>query len=194
MGLSKLGDVLYARRGLVHAGDVGRQAGHVGDGAHLDGRLGAVLEGVVHLGIEVGLGGLFVREAVARQGLLGPALAELGQVARPLPRRDHLEACADRPVVQLVDVAGLVAVDEAVDDARLVGHPLQQVAHQHVGLYRDVDDVPVVHDRLVDVARARIGVARRLHHYVDLRVDGDARISGHDDVLRVHRVIRLTDL
>ena len=68
------------------------------------------------------------------------------------------------------------------------------MAHQHIGLDGDVDDVPVVHDRLVDVARACIGIARRLHHDVDLRVDGNSGLSCDYDRPRVHRVVRLADL
>jgi hypothetical protein len=50
------------RRGLlwaVHSGDVGGEAGRVGDGGHLDHRLGAVHEGGEHLGVHVLVRGLF---------------------------------------------------------------------------------------------------------------------------------------
>ena len=126
MELAALGDRPHHERQILdRAGREGeavrrrREAGGVGDGGALDGGLGAVEEGIEHLGIEAAALGLLLVEAPVLPHRLGRRLREVRQPLVAAAGRRHREARGARPVDQLADQRRLVAVGQAIDHAGL---------------------------------------------------------------------------
>jgi hypothetical protein len=86
------------------------QVAGIGDGAHLDGRLGAVEEGVEHLRVHPRRLRLIGRQAVVRPDVVGGDMVIGGQVFGALARRRDGEAGGARPVHHFRHQRRLVAV------------------------------------------------------------------------------------
>ena len=145
-----------------------RQAGGVGDRGALDGGLGAVEEGVEHLGVQPAALGLLLVEAPVLPHRLGRRLRVVRQPFVAAAGRRHLEARGARPVDQLADQRRLVAVGQAVDHAgrgRALG---QQRAAEGVGLDRDHDHALAVLEGFQRMLDGGDRIAGRFDDDVDL--------------------------
>src|ERR687883_422432 len=79
------------------------EPGAVGDRRHLDRRLGAVGEGVVHFRVEVALGDLFLGPAEEAPDRVRRGVAVARLEVHALAGRGQLEAAGSHPVHQLAD-------------------------------------------------------------------------------------------
>ena len=145
------------------------EAGGVGHRGHLDAGLGAVDEAVEHLRVHAGGVGRGGRDPEVLPHRRRGRLVELRQVARALAGADHGEAAGARPVDQLADQRRLIAVGEAVDQARLPRPLGEHRSDQDVRLDVDHHQVTTVVDRGERVARAGARIAGRLDHHVQTR-------------------------
>ena len=174
------GQVVQARRRESEAVVGAVETGAVRDRRHLDRRLGAVGEGVVHLGIEVARCDLLVGPAEeAPHGIRG-GIAVTRLEVHPLAGRGHLEAGGPRPVDQLADQCRLVAVGHRIDQAlrpRLLG---EDRPDHDVRLDVDHHQVLPGIDRLQRVACPEERVPRRLDHALDLFA-GEHRVDAVGD-------------
>ena len=84
--------------------------------------------------------------------------------------RDDAESGGSRPIHQIADQRGLVAVGEAVDHARFRRLAREQRAAERIGLDRDVDDVLAVAERGKAMLDRRRRVAGAFDHDVDARM------------------------
>src|SRR5215831_7661636 len=95
------------------------EAGRVAYRAAFDRRLGSVEERVEHLRIESTELRLLRRQPVVSPYSVGRGLGEVRQPLVAAARGHHAETCRARPVDEIADERGLVAVSEAVNDAGL---------------------------------------------------------------------------
>ena len=165
--LEELGQVERGAGRELETAGLRAEVARVADGGHLDGGLGAVEEGVEHLGVEVGglAGGqaVVVPHGVGRAGVVG------GQVLGAFPRADDAEAGGAGPIDHFCDQGGLVAVGEAVDGAGLGGAVGEVGAGEDVGFDVDHDDVFLVLDCGEGVGDAGGGGAGAFEDHVDAR-------------------------
>ena len=106
------------------------------------------------------------------------------------PRGNHTEARGTRPVDQIADEGWLIAVGEAVDDARLRRTAREQRAAQRVGFDGDVDDMLGV----AEGSQAMLDRGQRMtgafDHDIDLRMaDERFPVVGHVRGFRLQRCI-----
>ena len=172
------------REGQAVAGR--RQPAGIGHRGHLQGRLGAVQEGVEHLRVEVAAGDLLGAEAVMPPDRVGRGGVVGRQVLGALAGADHLQADRARPVDQLGDQRRLVARGHGVDHTGLGGAAGQQRAGEHVGLDVDHHDVLAVLAGPKGVADAGGRAAGGVDHDVHERA-GDQRVGVVGDAGRAGR-------
>ena len=144
LGLEHVWQVPYTTGRELQAVGGRAEVTAVGHGGHLQGTLGAVEEGVEHLGVEVAAGQLLLGEAVVVPHGVGCGVVVLGQVLGPLAGANNLETGGAGPVNHLSDERRLVTVSHGVDNASLLGTAGQQRASQYVGLHVDHDNVLLV--------------------------------------------------
>ncbi len=154
----------------------GREAEPVGLGAeargvahrrHLDAGLGAVQEGVEHLGVDRRpvLDLQVLVEDVPHRVRRGAVIGRV--VARALARRDDLEAAGPRPIHHLADHRRLVAPGQRIDHAGRPRLPRQQRPGERVGLDIDHHHMLAVGEAGLREADARARIARGLHDDLD---------------------------
>jgi hypothetical protein len=112
-------------------------------------------------------------------------LREVRQPLVPTPGGDDREARRARPVDEIADERRLVAVGEAVHDARLLRLLREERAAERVGLHGHHHHVLAVPERGERVLDRRDRIAGRLDHDLDLRIG--------DELLPVVRDRRLLD-
>jgi len=113
--------------------------------------------------VDAGARDLFEREAVMRVPGVGRAAPVLRQELGAFPGGDDAKTAGARPVDQLTDQCGLIAVGHRVDDAGPLGFVLQDRPDDDVGFDRDHDDVMPMLDRAERVQRPRFDKARRFN-------------------------------
>ena len=145
-----------------------REAGGVRHGGALDGGLGAVEEGIEHLGVEPAALGLLLVEAPVFPHRLGRRLREVRQPLVAAAGGRHLEPRGPRPVDQFADQRRLVAVGEAVDHAGLCRAAGEQRAAEGVRLDRDHHDALAVPEGFQCVLDGGNRIAGRFDDDVDL--------------------------
>ena len=91
------------------------------------------------------------------------------QVLRALSGGEHAEAAGTRPVHQLADQRGLVAVGQRIHHTGALRLARQRDAGQHIGLDVDHHDVLALGDRAARMRDAGGRVAGRFHHNLDVR-------------------------
>ena len=187
-----LRDLAHVDGGLVHPAHVRRQPGGVGQRRHLDLRLRAVAEGVVHLAVDrAPIERLRIKAKAFRHGVRR-ARAVVAVEDGTAPRRHDLKAQAARPIDQVHDAARLVAIHQRVDDARCVRQMAQNRPHRYVRLHVDHDNVLFVRDRLVRHARANLRDARHLDDHIDACcLSNQPPIFHHHRLARSNRVVNV---
>ena len=98
----------------------------------------------------------------------------------PLPAATTVEARGARPVDELADERGLVAVGERIDDARVGRAPREQRAGERVGLDVHHHDVRAGVDRGQGMRNPRGRVSRGLYDDLDRTLAQHARQSVGD--------------
>ena len=88
---------------------------------------------------------------------------------RALAGADDLEAAQARPLDELADQRGLIAVGERVDDAGRPGATGEQWPDERIRLHVDHHDVPAGLDRAQGMVDARRRIPRRLDHDLHAR-------------------------
>ncbi len=183
--------LVQASRRLVHPATVRRQSRHVGHGAHLDLRLGAVAEGVVHLRVQTQPVRRVSTVAEPFQGLIGIPVA-VGRVeARASSHGYRIQAQRRGPVEHLHDRDGLVAGCERIHHALPPRLARQGPATAHVRFHRDHHHVTALAQRCPGIAGRNVRNSSRVHEHLDGsgrqrfgvgRQRGGSRIHG-----RLHR-------
>ena len=153
-----MGEFVLRRRGAVHAGDVGDEAGAVGDGHHLHHGLGAVDEFDQHARIHVA--GVGLRLVVGGHGI------PTQRVVLALAGADDLEADGLGEADQLQRGGGLVAGGAGVDDAGALCLRMEMAADGDVGLDVEHHHMLAIGDGGERELRAGVGVAGRVDHHI----------------------------
>ena len=147
-----------------------REAGRVAHRGALDRRLRAVEEGIEHLWVEPADARLLRRQAPVLPDRVRRRLCVVRLPLVAAARGHHRKARRARPVHQVADDRGLVAVGQAVHHARLRGLLRQQRPAVGVGLDRHHHHVLAVGERRQRVLDRGHRVAGGLDHDVDRRM------------------------
>src|SRR5688500_4921565 len=168
-----------------------REPGRVGDRRHLDRGLGAVEEGIEHPRVEVAaLDLLRGKPVVAPHGVRRRVVVG-GQVLGPLAGGRDLEARGARPVHQLADQRGLVAVRQRVDDTGFARAPGEQRTREAVRLHVHHHDVLAVRAAGERVPDAGGRAAGRVDDDLDgIGGDGAQGVVGQESRAAPPRVVQ----
>ena len=166
-GTHHVRDLVDRACGVFEAVGRGREARGIADSRALDRGLGAIEEGIEHLGVQPADLGLLGSEAVIAPDRLRRGLAVMRQPLVAAPGGHHREAGSSRPVHEVADDRRLVAVGQAVDDARSGGALGQQRPAERIRLHGHHDDVLAVLERIQGMFNGRDRVAGGLHDDLD---------------------------
>ena len=101
----------------------------------------------------------------------------------PLPAQTTSKPHKPRPLDELADQRGLIAVGERVDDAGRLGATREQRPDEGVRLDVDHHDVPAGLDRAQGMVDARRRIPRRLDHDLDARRGDQPGVSSVSQVV-----------
>ena len=179
-GAGRIGEAVW-RRG---------EAGGVGHRRALDRGLGAVEEGVEHLGVQSAALGLLLVEAPVFPDGFRRRLSEMRQPLVAAASRRDVEARSARPVDQFADQRRLVAIGQAVDHARRGGALGQHRAAQSIRLDGDHDHMLAVAESFQRMLGGSDRIAGRLDDDLDVGLaDQGLPIVGEMRVAVAARVV-----